>query len=397
MTAPVPVAHVITRLDVGGAQETVVRICAGLDRSRFHPTIYCGPDGGSGGSLAGRAHNAGVDVVVVPELRSAIRPWSDARGVLALASVLRSNDVGLVHTHSSKAGVLGRLAARRARISPVAHTVHGWSYNDDQPRVIAGAYRSVERAMAWWTDALVVVTIADRDQGLLDRIGSEDRYALVRSGIDLSASTTASRTDVRRRMDWADDVPVVISIGRLAPQKDPLALVEAFAKVRSEQPARLVLVGDGELRPAVEDLVNRRGLTADVELLGLRDDVTELLVGADAFVLSSRWEGLPRAVLEATHAGLPVVATDVGGVSEVLEDGVTGWLVSAGEQGALAAALRELLQDPSEAERRVAAARLRLPSFTEQAMVTDTEDLYASLLAGTGIPARLQSGRLVRT
>lgn len=390
MSGVVDVAHVITRLDVGGAQETVVRICAGLDRSRFRPVLLTGADRGSGGGLHDRAAAGGIEVVEVPTLRGPVRPPDDVRAVGDLARMLRDRGVGLVHTHSSKAGALGRMAARRAGVGVVVHTVHGWSFNDTQRRPVAAAYRGIERAMARRSDALVVVTPADARTGIAAGIGRPEQYALVRSGIPLDVTgRLATRHEVRARQGWAADEHVVVSVGRLEPQKDPLALVAAVAAARAEAPLRLVLVGGGSLEGEVGEAVAAAGLTGHVDLLGVRDDVPDLLAGADSFALSSRWEGLPRAVLEGVRAGLPVVATDTGGVSEVIETGRTGWLVPAGDGRGLARSLVEVSRDPGRAAALATAARGRLDGFTEATMVASTERLYASLLAGRGVPSDL--------
>jgi glycosyltransferase involved in cell wall biosynthesis len=380
--APVGVAHVITRFDVGGAQETALRVCAGLDRERFDPVLLTGPDAGSGGSLREEAEQRGVEVVVVPALHGPIRPWSDRQAVEAVAKVLRARKVRVVQTHSSKAGVVGRVAAGRAKVDVVVHTVHGWSFNDTQSPTVAAAYRWIERALARRTDALVVVTNADRDLGLRWKIGRPEQYALVRSGIRLDEAPTRDRDAVRAELGWGKGEVVVVSVGRLEAQKDPLTLVRAVAAARRTVPSlRLALVGGGSLADEVEAAVADAGLTGRVDLLGLRTDVPDLLGAADIFALSSRFEGLPRAVLEAVRAGLPVVATDTGGVGEVVADRVSGCLVPIGDAAAMGRAITKMATDPHRAASYVAEARARLPQFTEARMVADTEALYDRLLA----------------
>lgn len=387
MSSPVVVAHIITRLDVGGAQETCLQICAGLDRERFSPLIVCGPDAGSGGSLRADAEAAGVPVVVEPSLVAPIRPWHDARAVRDLTRRLRRLAPAVVHTHSSKAGVIGRVAARRAGVPVVVHTVHGWSFHEGQPRPVASAYRTVERWCAKRCDALVVVTEVDRRLGLDAGIGRPDLYHLVRSGVSIEPPTDreARRTKIRAELGFDDGALVVGSIGRLAAQKDPLALVEVFASVVSEVPeAVLVLVGDGELRPAVEQGARDRGLGDKVRLLGIRRDVADVLLSFDVFLLTSRYEGLPRTVLEAQVASVPVVAYDVGGVQEVVVDGVTGRLVPPGRVDEAASRVTELLRDPSGAAALAEGAKEHLPAFGVQRMVDDTQALYDELLQGVG-------------
>ncbi|MGN6692760.1 MAG: glycosyltransferase [Aquihabitans sp.] len=381
--APVRVVHLITRLDVGGAQETAVRICAGLARQRFAPELWCGPDEGSGGSLHQVAVAAGVPVIEIAELHGPIRPVADARAVRAVRARLGQEAVGILQTHSSKAGVIGRLAARRSSGTRVVHTVHGWSFNDSQAAPVAGAYRLIERALAPRSDALVVVTGADRETGLAHRIGRPDQYALVRSGIDLDEGQAQDgRRETRELLGWGDDDVVVASVGRLEAQKDPVTLVEALAAVGDRVPTmRIALVGGGSLEDEVRGRAAALGVAHRLDLLGLREDVPALLGAADLFALSSRWEGLPRAALEAARARLPIAATDTGGIRELVADGVTGRLVPIGDAPALADALVELATNPGQAGEWADAAASRLPAFTSARMVADTEALYERLLA----------------
>lgn len=374
------VAHVITRLDVGGAQETAIRICAGLDRRRWSPVLVTGDDPGSGGSLRDHAERSGIPVRTVPSLRGPVRPLDDARAVRDLASFLGQISAGIVHTHSSKAGVIGRLAARRSGIAAVVHTVHGWSFNDTQPALVAATYQGIERFMAKRSNALVVVSRTDLEIGVAARIGRPEQYHLIRSGIPLKSPAKLDRTAIRSEFGWGDGDVIVVSVGRLEPQKDPVGLVDAFASAHARDPRlRLALVGDGGLRESASNNARCRGILDRVDLLGLRYDVADLLAAADVFALASRWEGLPRAVLEATRAGIPVVTTDVGGVREIIEDGVSGRVVPVGDPAAFAAALIETVADPTRARRWAVTAATRLAEFSEERMVADTAALYEDL------------------
>lgn len=385
-TGPVTVAHVITRLDVGGAQATAVRTCALLDPSRYRPLLLTGGDAGSGGSLVTAAEDAGIEVVRIPSLVSAVRPSRDLLAVRDLCRVIRSRQVALVHTHSSKAGALGRAAAGRTG-RPKVHTVHGWSFHDGQPAIIGWVYRSVERHFGRRTDALVVVTPADREIGLGAGIGRPEQYHLVRSGIALPPEPSGhDRGQARAVLGWESDHVGLVAVGRLAKQKDPPTLIGAFARVAALRPgARLALIGDGDLRPDVEALVARHGLGRQVQLLGIRSDVVDLLAGADAFVSSSLWEGLPRTVLEAIAVGVPVVATDVGGIRDVIEPDRTGLLVPSGDPSALAAALVEVIDQPQEARSRAVNARSALDEFDEARMAERTMTVYDQVMASRSL------------
>lgn len=380
-SAPVAVAHVITRLDVGGAQATAVRTCALLDPTRYRPVLVAGVDTGSGGSLAPAARRAGVEVVELPELVSPIRPHRDVAAVRALRGFLEERGIALVHTHSSKAGAIGRWAARPLPVATV-HTVHGWSFHDGQHPAAAGAYRAVERRLARRTDALLVVTPVDERLGLAAGVGTADRYRLVRSGIALPDPPSASqRAAARAALGWDDATLGLVSVGRLAAQKDPLTLLEAVARVAVHRPeVALAVVGDGELRPEVAARAAEPDLAGRVQLLGIRADVAEVVGGADLYVSAARWEGLPRTLLEAVAVGVPTLVTDVGGVRDVVAPGVTGELVAPGDPAALAAAIEASLADPSGRAARAGAARAVVGAFGEEEMARRTMAVYDEVL-----------------
>ncbi len=368
------VAHVITRMIVGGAQETVLLAAALADRSRFEPLVVCGPQTGSEGSLHEEVRRRGVELVVVPELVRQVSPAKDAMAVAALARLFRERQVDVVHTNSSKAGIVGRVAAKAVRVPRVVHTVHGWPFHDRQGAASAKAWRFLERRTAPIAEHLVVVADSDRTKGLAAGIGRPEQYELIRSGLELDAyrADPVARAEVRRSLGISADAQVIGAINRLSPQKDPLLLLEAVLPVLAARPeARLVLVGDGPLRGEVA-----RRATNQVVMTGLRTDVPRLLAAMDVFVLASQWEGLPRTVLQAMATGVPVVATDADGIGEVVVDGVTGRLVPRGDATALGRAVAETLDQPGELASR---ARARLAEFDATAMVRRLEELYTGV------------------
>lgn len=374
------VAHVITRMIVGGAQETVLLAAALADRSGFEPVVVTGPQTGSEGSLLEEAARRGVEVVLVPELVREVDPRKDLAVVLALQRVLTRLGADVVHTNSSKAGIVGRVAARRAGVPRVVHTVHGWPFHDHQAAPVAAVWRTLERRAARLADRLVVVADADRVKGLAAGVGRPEQYVTVRSGIELElyGPDASVRAQVRSELGLPPDARVMGAVNRLSPQKDPTTLVRAAAAVLRARPeARLLLVGDGPLRAEVEALVASLGVQGQVLLTGLRDDVPRLLRAMDVFVTASRWEGLPRTVLQAMATGLPVVATAADGVVDVVQQDRTGVLVRVGDAPALATGAGRLLDDPGAAGTLAAAAAQRLPEFDARTMVQQLEALYS--------------------
>jgi glycosyltransferase involved in cell wall biosynthesis len=399
--ARVKVFNVITKLSVGGAQETVLRSSSMLDARRWESVIVAGPDLAPEGDLHEEAARLGVEVMTVPSLHRPVRPLTDLRAVVELVRLLRRERPDVVHTHSSKAGVIGRLAARLAGVPVIVHTVHGWSFHEGMGRLPRALAVAVERLAARVTSAMVVVADRDADIGRAARIARPDSYALVRSGVDLAAfrGAASQRAAARLALGVPEGVPLVGTITRLFPQKDPRTLLHAARRIVDARPdARVVVVGDGPLRDEVEALVDELGLRRNVTLLGSMTDVAALLPGFDVFLLSSRWEGLPRVVIEAMAVGVPVVSTDVGGVSEAVDDGITGLLAPAGDDGALAAAVLRILGEPGLAASLVDGAAARIDEFDAATMVEALDDLYTGLVTGgRSRPRRVRMARAVRT
>jgi glycosyltransferase involved in cell wall biosynthesis len=387
------VVHVVTKLAVGGAQESALATCAGLPQERFEQIVLSGPDTDAEGSLLSAAVEQGVAVVLEPALVRPITPLADLRATWRLAQEFRRRRPDIVHTHSSKAGALGRVAARLARVPKVVHSVHGWSFNDDMRTSTRALIVGVERMTARLTDALVVEASTDLPKGLSRRIGRARQYTLIRNGIDLARfkDVDIDRAEVRGSLGLPADAWVVGTVGRLADQKDPILMVEAFAKVAANVDAgHFVWVGDGPLRAEVEARVAHLAMTDRFHLAGVRRDVPQILRALDAFAMSSRWEGLPRAVTEAMASSIPVVATNVDGVAEVVDHGVNGLLVASGDADGLADALCCLRREPARAERLARSACDRATWFSRDAMLADVGHLYSEIASGRPVP---RSGR----
>lgn len=347
---------VITRLE-GGAGVLALRGALALDPARFTATIITG----SGGPQIAQARAAGIEVVLEPSLRSAIDPAADLTALRRLTALLRARRFDVVHTHTAKAGTLGRLAARRAGAGRIVHTYHGFPFHEFQSPARRGAYVAVERRLGRITDlALAVgggVAVEAVRRGLIppDRIRTIG--VAVEQPLPLAADPVARRR-ARRALGLPPEAIVVGAVGRLAYQKAPEDFLAALRALR--RPGVVgVWVGGGELAGRMARLAAAQP-EAPVVLTGERDDVPVLLPAFDVFTLSSRYEGLPTAVVEAMLCGVPVVATAVNAVGDLVVPGETGLLVPPRRPDLLAGAVRALLDSPADAARMAAAARARL-------------------------------------
>jgi glycosyltransferase involved in cell wall biosynthesis len=389
VSAPIRVCHVITRLDLGGAQENTLYTVSHLGPG-YRPRLVCGP----GGLLDAEARRIpGLAVSFEPALVRPIRPVLDLLALGRLTRLFRAERPHIVHTHSSKAGVLGRLAARRAGVPVVVHTIHGFGFNNRQPAPLRLLLVAAERMVAPATTHFVAVSRANLEEGIARGIVRGGRATLIRSGVPVGTFETAARDPalrnghgLRRELALPPRAPLVGMIACLKPQKAPLDFVETAARVARARPeARFVLAGDGELRGPVERRAASLGLDGRLFLLGWRRDVPRIMAALDVLVLTSLWEGLPRVLPEAIAAGVPIVATAVDGTTDILRDGDTGIVCRPRDVEGLAAGVLRLLGDPERGRDLARRARAVLPEFDIDRMVRDQEALYARLVRDAGI------------
>jgi len=370
---------VITRLELGGAQRVVLHTARNLDRERFAAALAWGP-----GDLLDDEVMAIPDLGVFPvdSLVRPIAPISDFRALASLRAAMRSFRPQVVHTHSSKAGILGRLAARLERVPAVVHTVHGFGFTPLQTAPVRMAFRAAEGLLARWTDHFVTVSETDRQRGIEMGLFPSGRATVIRAGIDLEKFRAAADGDsVRERLGVPVDSPLVAQIGNFKAQKAPLDFVRVAAAVQKKIPeAWFVMVGDGPLRGRAEGLARSLGLADRMIFCGWWDDIPGLLAAATVSVLTSRHEGLPCSVVESLAAGVPVVATAVDGTVEVVRSGCNGFLAPAGDVRALAEGVCTILADAETRERFSTAASVGLEDFDHDLMVRRQEELYGALV-----------------
>lgn len=375
----VAVLHVITRLELGGAQRNTLYTVEHLDRNEFSPALAWGP----GSELDGEAAAiADLRREPVPQLVRRVSPVKDLLALRRLVAVTRDIRPAIVHTHSSKAGVLGRTAARICRVPVVVHSIHGFGFTPLQAAPVRALFIVAERAMSRITDHFIAVSENNLREGVRLGLYRRDQVSVIRSGIRLDRFQNRAGGDaVRRRLGIPTAAPVVVQVGNFKPQKAPLDFIRMAARVsQAVDEAWFVMVGDGILRPAAQELAAAMGLADRTVFTGWWDDVPGLMDAARVSVLSSSHEGLPRAAVESLAAGVPVVATAVDGTPEVVHDGVNGYLVAAGDVAGLADRVIALLVDEDLRGRLAAAAPEGLADFDIDHMVRQQEELYRWLL-----------------
>lgn len=378
---PRAVCHIITRLELGGAQQNTLFTVSHLDPAKFRPILVTGEPG----PLDSDARQlAGVEFHQIRPLTRRIRPLSDLRALIALTLLLRRLKPAIVHTHSSKAGILGRVAAWLAGVPVVIHSIHGFGFTRYQAWPIRRTLIAAECLTAKITTRFFSVSEANRQLGVELGLFPGDRCVVIRSGVDLAAirKTGVDTTAKKRELGLEPGRPVVGMVAPLKPQKAPLDFVRVAAKVAAKRPdTQFLFVGDGGLREAMEAEIARLDLAKSFRLAGWRRDVPAIMHCLDVFVLTSLWEGLPRVYLEALASGVPVVGTRVDGAAEAVRDGINGYLLAPGDVQGMADRVLSLLANPTLAA-DMGRNGASLPSeFDIHDMVRRQEQEYGRLLA----------------
>jgi glycosyltransferase involved in cell wall biosynthesis len=376
------VLHIITRMDVGGSSDDTLILVTCLSRAEFASALLSGQTREPIPDLPEALACVGVPWFHVPALQRPVNPYLDTRALVRLYDVIRRFRPDIVHTHSSKAGFLGRLAARFTGVRRIIHTPHGHVFHGYYGPTTTRLFIALERLAARFTERIVVLTDAEAEQHLAVGIGRREQFVRIPSGVNLQEvrAGAGAASQVRRDLGISDAIPLIGTVSRLTPIKGLRHLIAAMPEILRQCPdVQLALAGDGEDRPALERLAAELGISRRVHLLGFRRDPAAVTAALDVFVLPSLNEGQGRVLVTAMALGVPVVATRVGGVPEVVEDGSQGLLVPPGDPQALSQAVGLLLRDKGRAAALGDSGRRRATLFSSEVML----DRHVALYRGT--------------
>jgi len=387
------VMHVITRLIRGGAQENTVLTVEGLaKRPDYEACLVTGPGLGPEGDLIPDTEAQGLEVILVDPMRRAIHPWRDLRSYRGLRRCIREWKPDIVHTHSSKAGILARKAAKDEKVPRIVHTIHGLPFHDYENPLLNRFYIALERNAARATDLIISVADAMTEKAVAAGVAPREKFVTIYSGMDVGPYLRGDhdRAGVRAGLGLAPDAPVVGAIARISPLKGHEFILRAAPRILAAHPeVTLLFVGDGHIRDEMERLAKELGVFERIVFAGLRDyrEVPELIAAMDLVVHTSLREGLARVLPQALLSGVPVVSYDVDGAREVVLPGKTGWLVRAEAIDELADAVCEALDEPERARAMARAGReICKRWYPAEVMVDAIAREYRKLFERSGRP-----------
>jgi glycosyltransferase involved in cell wall biosynthesis len=385
--------RIISRMNVGGPSIHVSLLNAGLTDEGYDCLLVTGSEGASEGSLRDLAESRGLRLAVVPELGREIAPWSDFITAVKLYRLMRRERPQIVHTHTAKAGFVGRIAARFAGVPVVLHTFHGHVFHGYFSPVKTRLFLLMEQLGARLSTRIITISPRLREEIAAYGVTNAANIAVIPLGFDLDPFARQPRGtgDFRRSIGVTAEANLVGAVGRLVPIKNIPLLLQATSIARRQDPQfHLVIVGDGELRQELGAQAEALGLADTITFAGWRRDLPNVYADLDVVVISSDNEGTPASLIEAMATGCPVVATKVGGVPDLITDGVTGLLVPPGDPMALADTLLALFREPEQTRQMAERAQRQvLERHQASRLVADVDRLYRELLA---TPGRRRSG-----
>jgi glycosyltransferase involved in cell wall biosynthesis len=382
----VKVLHIHTLPVISGSGLNTFLTMRGLDKSVYETALACAPDG----KLVSLVRSHGMQVITIKNLVQPLHPLKDVLALFELTLFLKRNPFQVVHTHNSKAGFIGRLSATLAGVPVIIHTVHGFAFHDQEPPWKRFLYRNLERLASQWCDQLIFISQPLVDWALRQGIGQGKKMVRIYSGIELDQFNPVSegqKREIRKELGIGEHDAVIGIVSKLWEGKGHSLLIDAFMGIKKAMgEAKLLIVGEGYLYQSLRAKVNDLGLAEAVLFTGFQQNVAKVLAAFDVAVLPSFFEGMGRVLLEAMAMEKPVVASRVGGIPDLVEDGVNGFLVTPGRVKELEQATLELLKDHSMAREMGIRGRKKITDrYSAQTMVRSIQEVYCENLLRKGI------------
>ena len=373
----IKVCIIVTKLELGGAQKVAIDLCKKTDKDKFEFFMICG----MGGILDDETSGV-IKVYFVKDLIREINPLKDFKAFIEIYKIFKKEKPDIVHTHSSKAGILGRITAFAAGIKTIIHTIHGFPFNDTQSFFKKNLYITLEKLCAAVSMVLIPVSTENIKKGLSYKIGKEKQYRYIRLGIDIENFKNLNHAPLlKKELGLEETDKIVTTIGPFKPQKNLADFIKAANIVlKKDSSFKFIITGDGEGRPELERLIATYGLENRVILLGWRRDISNILNSSDFFAMTSLWEGLPISTIEAMACGLIPVVNDVDGQREIVKDGVNGFLVKPYVPEDIAAKILFLAKNPEIKDKMSKNAKETIDeTFGIDYMIKQHENLYREL------------------
>jgi glycosyltransferase involved in cell wall biosynthesis len=382
----VRILHIHTLPIISGSGINTFLTMRGMKGNRYESVLACAP----GGALIDLVQRHGMEVRTFPSLVQPLHPLKDFKAILDLTGHLMAKPYQVVHTHNSKAGFIGRLSAKLARVPVIVHTVHGFAFHEQEPPWRQFLFRNLERLASHWCDKMIFISQPLIDWALKEKIICTKKMARIYSGIEMDRFSPVSEQQKQRlKAKWGlqEQDLVIGMVSKLWEGKGHALLIRAFKEILKEKPrARLVIVGEGYLMESLKDLVSQMELSDTVVFTGFLEEVPQVIATFDVAVLPSYFEGMGRVLLEAMAMEKPVVGTLVGGIPDLIEQGVNGYLVSPGNEAELASAVLKILNNKGLAVKMGEAGRKKMTDrFSADTMVRSIEEIYSELLKTKGI------------
>jgi len=384
MSNKIKVLHIITRLDKGGSAENTFLTLTGLDENSYEATLISGPVGDPKHDRRKQIEKQGIEYILIPELVRNISPINDLITLFKIYGFLRNEKFDIVHTHTSKAGLLGRLAAKLAGIPIVIHTPHGHVFFGYFGPFKTKIFIFLERLASRITHKILALTNREKKDYILFKIANEDKFVVINSGIELSRFKKLNfneKQNIKKELGIPENSLIIGTVGRLVPVKGPEFLLKAAKQIVPKYPdSFFIFTGDGYLRQDLEKKALEMGVKENIIFLGWRDDVAKIVSVYDVFVLPSLNEGMGRVLVEAMALGKPIVASNVGGIPDLVTHGKNGFLVSPKNPKELARYIQILLVDEEKREEMGQVGKEMAVSFSREIMVEKIVGLYKELM-----------------